>query len=134
VSLLWGRYFEDKMAIASQAKTKETPPFILFLDMTKLFHPRRTRILPPSPIALSEKSRHQEKQNALAMRCRVVFDRLHPQLIDTHYNWYIAIDPESENYLVDPTLKGIQRFRLLCDIFFSLPLSYHRFQLLGCTL
>jgi hypothetical protein len=28
----------------------------------------------------------------------------------------------------------LQRFRLLCDIFFSLPLSYHRFQLLGCTL
>ncbi|PHJ56906.1 hypothetical protein VF14_34570 [Nostoc linckia z18] len=83
--------------------------------MTKLSHPRRTRILPPSPIALSEKSRHQEKQNALAMQCRVVFDRLYPQLIDTHYNWYIAIDPESENYLIDPTLKGITQ--KICDAY-----------------
>lgn len=75
--------------------------------MTKLSHPCRTRILPPSSIGFSEKSDYQHKQNALATRCRVVFERLYPQLIDTHYNWYIAIDPESENYLIDPTLKGI---------------------------
>jgi hypothetical protein len=75
--------------------------------MTQLSHPHRTRILPPSPITVSEKNRRQEKQNALAMRCRVVFERLRPQLIDTHYNWYIAIDPDSENYFIDPTLKGI---------------------------
>jgi hypothetical protein len=28
---------------------------------------------------------------------------------------------------------AIQRFRLLCNTVFSLPLSYHRFQLVGCT-
>ena len=30
-------------------------------------------------------------------------------------------------------VEDLQRFRLLCNIVFSLPLSYHRFQLLGCT-
>lgn len=75
--------------------------------MTQLSHQRRTRILPPSPIAPEEKSRRTEKQRALAMRCRTVFERLRPQLIESHYNWHIAIDPDSENYLIDPTLKGI---------------------------
>ena len=75
--------------------------------MTQLSHPRRTRILPPRPIAPEEKSRRQEQRQALAMRCRAVFERLRPQLIETHYNWHIAIDPDTEQYLIDPTLKGI---------------------------
>ncbi|GAB1539048.1 hypothetical protein NUACC21_17130 [Scytonema sp. NUACC21] len=75
--------------------------------MTQLSHPRRTRILPPSPIAPEEKSRRQEKRDALATRCRSIFERLRPQLIETHYNWHIAIDPDTEQYLIDPTLKGI---------------------------
>ena len=44
---------------------------------------------------------------ALGMRCRAVFERLRPTLIETHYNWHIAIDPDTEQYLIDPTLKGI---------------------------
>ncbi|MBD2777983.1 hypothetical protein [Iningainema tapete] len=75
--------------------------------MTQLSDQRRTRILPPSPIAAEEKIRRQEKQRALAMRCRAVFERLRPQLIESYYNWHIAIDPDSENYLIDPTLLGI---------------------------
>lgn len=75
--------------------------------MTQVSQPRRTRILPPSPLPTQELHRRQEKQRALALRCRVVFDRLRPSLIETHYNWFIAIDPDSEQYLIDPTLKGI---------------------------
>ena len=41
------------------------------------------------------------------MRCRAVFERLRPSLIETHYNWHIAIDPDTEQYLIDPTLKGV---------------------------
>ena len=58
-------------------------------------------------MALSEKSRRQEQRDALAVRCRVVFERLRPTLIESHYNWHIAIDPDNENYLIDPTLYGI---------------------------
>ncbi|NEQ26309.1 MAG: hypothetical protein F6K28_46190 [Microcoleus sp. SIO2G3] len=75
--------------------------------MTQLSHPRRTRILEPSPITPEEKSRRQEKRDALAAKCRVVFERLRPQLIETYYNWHIAVDPDTEQYLIDPTLKGI---------------------------
>jgi hypothetical protein len=77
--------------------------------MTQLSHPRRTRILQPNSIAEEEKIRRQEQRDALAMRCRVIFERLRPTLIETHYNWHIAIDPDTEQYLIDPTLKGITR-------------------------
>lgn len=75
--------------------------------MTQVSHPRRTRILPPKPILKEEKSRLDEFSDALAARCRVIFERLRPTLILTHYNWHIAIDPDTEQYLIDPTLKGI---------------------------
>ncbi len=41
------------------------------------------------------------------MRCRAISERLHPQLIETYDNWHIAIDPDTEQYLIDPILKGI---------------------------
>ncbi|MBW4511722.1 MAG: hypothetical protein KME64_35245 [Scytonematopsis contorta HA4267-MV1] len=75
--------------------------------MAQVSHPRRTRILPPSDIVPEENSQAQEKQSVLAMRCRVIFERLRPELIESYYNWHIAIDPETEQYLIDPTLKGI---------------------------
>jgi hypothetical protein len=75
--------------------------------MTQVSQPRRTRILPPRIAPSSEKKRRQEEGDALAAKCRVVFERLRPDLIESHFNWHIAIDPDSENYLIDPTLKGI---------------------------
>jgi hypothetical protein len=75
--------------------------------MTQLSHPRRTRILPSSLIELEEDSQEIEKRNALAMRCRVIFERLRPELIESYCNWHIVIDPDTEQYLLDPTLKGI---------------------------
>jgi len=77
--------------------------------MTQMSHPRRTRILLPSSIAPEEKCRQEQKEqrDTLAIRCRAIFERLRPQLIETHYNWHIAIDPNTEQYLIDPTLKGI---------------------------
>lgn len=75
--------------------------------MTQVSHPRRSRILPASTITPEELNRRREQSHTLTMRCRVVFDRLQEQLIKTHYNWFIAIDPESENYLIDPTLLGL---------------------------
>ncbi|MBD6616226.1 hypothetical protein FNW02_10360 [Komarekiella sp. 'clone 1'] len=75
--------------------------------MTQLSHPRRTRILPASILATEEARHRQEQRDALAMRCRAIFERLRPTLLETHYNWHIAIDPETEHYLIDQTLLGI---------------------------
>jgi hypothetical protein len=75
--------------------------------MTQLSYPRRTRILQPCSRDVEEDNQTQEKQTALAMQCRVIFERLRPELIDSYHNWHIAIDPDTEKYLIDPTLKGI---------------------------
>jgi hypothetical protein len=75
--------------------------------MTQVSQPRRTRILAPSPIAPSEKNHRTEQRDDLAKRCRAIFERLRPQLREAHYNWHIAIDPDTEEYLLDPTLLGI---------------------------
>lgn len=72
--------------------------------MTQISHPRRTRILPSSP---KSQNHSTETANNLAIRCRPIFERLRPQLIETHFNWHIAIDPDTQDYLLDPTLLGI---------------------------
>jgi hypothetical protein len=73
--------------------------------MTQLSQPRRT--LPRKFIPLEELARIQQQRDSLAARCRIVFGRIRPNLIETYYNWHIAIDPDTEQYLIDPTLKGI---------------------------
>jgi hypothetical protein len=59
-------------------------------------------MIPPEELA-----RREAEKNELGLRCRAIFERLRPELIDQHYNWFIAIEPDSEEYLIDPTLLGI---------------------------
>lgn len=73
--------------------------------MTQLSQPRRT--LPRKFIPPEELARRQQQRDSLAARCRIVFERVRPSLIETYCNWHIAIDPDTEQYLIDPTLKGI---------------------------
>ncbi|MEM7578874.1 MAG: hypothetical protein AAF316_03310 [Cyanobacteria bacterium P01_A01_bin.80] len=75
--------------------------------MTQISQNRRTRIKPHSQEVRADKSLRKEQRDDLGMRCRAVFERLRPTLIETHYNWHIAIDPDTEQYLIDPSLKGI---------------------------
>lgn len=75
--------------------------------MTRVSHLRRSRILPPSSTTAPKKDRSMRSPDALATLCRVIFERLRPQLIETHYNLHIAIDSDTESYLLEPTLDGI---------------------------
>ncbi|MEO1765146.1 MAG: hypothetical protein AAFR83_25105, partial [Cyanobacteria bacterium J06629_18] len=75
--------------------------------MTLSSQNRRTRITPPSQEKYNDFNRNLEQRSELGMRCRAVFERLRPSLIETHYNWHIAIDPDTEQYLIDPSLKGV---------------------------
>ena len=75
--------------------------------MTLSSQNRRTRIKPPSLEVIIERYHSKDQRNDLGMRCRAVFERLRPSLIETHYNWHIAIDPDTEQYIIDPSLKGI---------------------------
>jgi hypothetical protein len=75
--------------------------------MTQLSQPRRTRIVSPSPVDPEVIQREREAQQSLRERCRPLFERLWPALKETHPNWFIAIDPDTEEYILDPTLRGL---------------------------
>jgi hypothetical protein len=77
------------------------------ISVTSTPHQRRTRIRPPHAIATAERQIDSLQREMLAHQCRVLFDRISPQLMTSHYNWHIAVDPETEKYLIAPTLIEI---------------------------
>jgi len=84
--------------------------FNLKNTMTQLSPKRkalRARISPERTIPPEELARHKAEKTKLRLRGRAIFERIRPELIGDYYNWFIAIEPDSEEYLVDPKLLGI---------------------------
>ncbi|MBW4617736.1 MAG: hypothetical protein KME21_32010 [Desmonostoc vinosum HA7617-LM4] len=75
--------------------------------MSELSKASRNRILPQATLTPEQLHRRKLQRHELGARCRAIFERIRPQLIENHYNWLIAIDADSENYLIDPELKGL---------------------------
>ena len=78
--------------------------------MTQLSEKRkalRGRISPERITPPEELARRAAERTKLGLRCRKISERIRPELIDEYYNWFIAIEPDSEEYLIDPTLLGI---------------------------
>ena len=75
--------------------------------MTQLSRAYRSRVLPKSKVTSAELNRRKVLRHELGTRCRTIFERISPQLIENYYNWFIVIDEESENYLLDPKLEGL---------------------------
>jgi len=67
--------------------------------------PRRGRIFPEYTIPPEELARRKAEREARYQRCRTVFDRLQPELIADHYNWFMIIEPNSGDYFIDPEEK-----------------------------
>ncbi|MBC6424369.1 MAG: hypothetical protein GDA38_24955 [Hormoscilla sp. SP12CHS1] len=68
----------------------------------------RGRIFPERTIAPEEVARLSEQRKALGYKCRQIFEQVRPQLLATHYNWFIAIDPDnSSNYLLAPNFEEL---------------------------
>ena len=64
--------------------------------------PRRGRIFPEIQWSPEEKARRKAESEAFYQRCRAIFEQVRPQLIQAHYGWYIAIEPDSGDYFIDP--------------------------------
>ena len=75
--------------------------------MAQLSKTSRIRGWTKSYVTPEEINLRQAQRQKLGARCRTIFECLRPQLIDNHYNWFIAIDAESENYLIDAKLEGL---------------------------
>jgi hypothetical protein len=63
---------------------------------------RRGRIFPKIRWSPEEKARRKAESEAFYQRCRAIFERIRPDLIKKYYGWYIAIEPDSGDYFIDP--------------------------------
>lgn len=62
---------------------------------------RRGRIFPEIQWTEHQKTEWKAERQAFKERCQSIFEQLQPQLIKTHYNWYMAVEPESGEYFLD---------------------------------
>ncbi|NES02973.1 MAG: hypothetical protein F6K22_09010 [Okeania sp. SIO2F4] len=82
----------------------EAPKELTHPEKTQQF---RTRLFPGQFLPPEEIARRKTAKAEFSARCRVVFEKLRPQLIEKYYNWFIAVDPDSEEYLIDSSLEGL---------------------------
>jgi hypothetical protein len=62
---------------------------------------RRGRIFPERTLSPEELVRSKAEREVFHRRCREIFERVRPELIDKQYGWYIAVEPDSGDYFVD---------------------------------
>ncbi|MGK7876116.1 MAG: hypothetical protein AB4426_23315 [Xenococcaceae cyanobacterium] len=64
--------------------------------------PRKGRVFPEHQLSPEEKARLRAEDKAFAQHCHAVFERVQPELIKDHYDWFIIIEPDSGDYFIDP--------------------------------
>jgi hypothetical protein len=72
-------------------------------EKTKRKVPRGTPIFPNRPpLSPEEKGKRKTEREVFSRRCDEIFQRVYPELIAEHYNWYIYIEPDTGDYFIDP--------------------------------
>jgi hypothetical protein len=61
----------------------------------------RGRIFPEIQWTEEQKTQWRTEREEFRKRCQVIFDRVKPELMQSHYNWYITIEPDSGEYFVN---------------------------------
>lgn len=79
------------------------------IESTEKRQVRRGRIFPERRSSAEEIAQRIAQRTEFGKRCRQIFDRICPQLMPTHYNWFIAIDAETGNYLLDSKFDGLMQ-------------------------
>ncbi|BAZ47422.1 hypothetical protein NIES4103_00230 [Nostoc sp. NIES-4103] len=62
---------------------------------------RRGRIFPEIQWTEEQKVQWKAEREAFKKRCQAIFTQVQPQFIKTHYNWYMAVEPESGEYFIN---------------------------------
>ncbi len=70
-------------------------------EATPKKHVRRGRVFPERTLSPEELARRKAENEAFHKRCRIIFERVRPNLIEEHYGWYIAVEPDSGDYFID---------------------------------
>ncbi len=63
---------------------------------------RRGRVFPEIQWTEEQKAAHKARQLQFYQRCWAIFVPLQDNLMSKYYGWYIAIEPDSEDYIIDP--------------------------------
>ncbi len=66
---------------------------------------RRGRIFPEIQWTSEQQAQWREERAAIRSSCQIIFDRVKPELMQSHYNWYVTIEPDSGEYFVDKDLE-----------------------------
>ncbi|MEH2361919.1 hypothetical protein [Nostoc sp.] len=67
----------------------------------------RGRIFPEIQWTQEQKAQWKGEREAFKERCQPIFDQVQQSLIKTHYNWYMAVEPESGEYFINEDALGV---------------------------
>jgi hypothetical protein len=70
---------------------------------------RRGRIFPDIQWTEEEKAKRQAEDEEFHRRCQAFFDRVLPEYIETHYGWYMVVEPDSGDYFIDSDEKVVMQ-------------------------
>lgn len=62
---------------------------------------RRGRVFPEIQWSPEQIAQSKAENEAIYQHCKIIFERIKPKLIQTHYNWFMAIDANREEYFID---------------------------------
>ncbi len=62
---------------------------------------RRGRVFPEYNWSPEKLARWQAEIDSFYLGCKVVWQKVCPNLIKDHYNWFMMIEPESGDYFID---------------------------------
>ncbi|MUH00025.1 hypothetical protein F7734_50230 [Scytonema sp. UIC 10036] len=68
---------------------------------------QQRRTLPGHKLSLEEKLKRQAESEAFYQCCYVIFEKLSPELMSQHYNWFISIEPDTGDYIIAPNRDNL---------------------------
>lgn len=69
----------------------------------------RGRIFPEIQWTEEQKAQWRTEREEFKARCLPIFNQVKLEFIETHYNWYVAVEPDSGEYFVDKDLEVASR-------------------------
>ncbi|NES23517.1 MAG: hypothetical protein F6K41_32515 [Symploca sp. SIO3E6] len=83
--------------------------------------PRGSKIDPSRPsLSPEEIALIEAQEEEFGKLCREIFDRVYPELVEEHYDWFILIEPHSGDYFIAPSheaaLQKARQKHLRADI------------------
>lgn len=70
---------------------------------------RRGRIFPEIQWTEEQFAKRRAERKDFYRRCKDIFDSVKREYIDTHYGWYMVVEPDSGDYFVDQDEEAVMQ-------------------------